>query len=219
MPDVAKPGDSLPDTAFGQAPLSTSQLDAGGFDVLTIASGDAILFSGDATLRSGRAITLSTAILGTVAGAGTASIIAPYVTLTGTGNATESGADLPACPDHQQRRQIAELAAVRADQRCDAFGRCREHRHLGQSLCGRQRASALGAPWLVQHLRARGLPGRRPAGVRIDDAVQRRRYPVPAVNLGRRLHHADHAERPHVGGRSDLSGGRDEGDRHRGFQL
>ena len=90
-PGVTQAGAAFPDTAFGQAPISTGQVGAGGFDVVNLSSGDAILFDGSVALSAGRSITLSTAILGATGLTGAATVSAPYLMLAGTGGALDSG--------------------------------------------------------------------------------------------------------------------------------
>jgi filamentous hemagglutinin family protein len=86
------PGVGFADSAFGQTRLTTGQIAAGGFDVLNLAGGDAILFDGSVALSAGRSITLNTAILADTATNGAVSVNAPYVTLAGNGTVEASGA-------------------------------------------------------------------------------------------------------------------------------
>jgi filamentous hemagglutinin family protein len=83
VPTSLRSGDPLPNTAIGQARLSAAQIGAGGFDAVSLASGDAILFDGNVTLRGGRSITLTTSVLGETSPSGGATIAAPYVALNG----------------------------------------------------------------------------------------------------------------------------------------
>jgi hypothetical protein len=91
QPGVTQPGASFPGSAFGRAIVATAQIAAGGFDVVNLSSGDAILFDGSVALAAGRSINLSTAVLGNTGTSGMVSVSAPYVTLAGAGSAIKSG--------------------------------------------------------------------------------------------------------------------------------
>ncbi|MGK4422596.1 hypothetical protein ACSLVQ_30530, partial [Klebsiella pneumoniae] len=65
-PDSLLPADIAPGTdashlAFGQATVSADMVKAGGFDSLTLISGDYMQFSGNVSLALGRSLTLTAA--------------------------------------------------------------------------------------------------------------------------------------------------------------
>ncbi|HVC59308.1 MAG TPA: filamentous hemagglutinin family protein [Acetobacteraceae bacterium] len=91
LPAGAQPGDALPDSAIGQAYVTTGLLSTGGFDAVTLTSSDAIAFDGSVALTAGRAITLNAGILADTTATGSVSIAAPYVTLNGAANPIYSG--------------------------------------------------------------------------------------------------------------------------------
>ncbi len=85
-----QPGDVAADASFGIGRVSQAQIDAGGFNQLTLTAQDSILFDGNVSLHTGRSITLSAGLIGEtpqLAGATPAayavSIAAPYVKLNG----------------------------------------------------------------------------------------------------------------------------------------
>ncbi|TWB96027.1 filamentous hemagglutinin family protein [Bradyrhizobium macuxiense] len=61
LPDDIAPGTGAPHLQFGQATVSADMAKAGGFDSLTLTSGDYMQFSGNVSLALGRSLTLTAA--------------------------------------------------------------------------------------------------------------------------------------------------------------
>lgn len=83
LPSGIQPGAALPNATIGQAYLTTSLLNGGSFGALALTSGDAIVFDGAVALTAGRSIALTAGVLGATGPGVTASVAAPYVTLSG----------------------------------------------------------------------------------------------------------------------------------------
>ena len=88
LPADLKPGDSAVGLTFGQVRLAADPVRAGGFDTLAISSGDGITFDGSVALQAGRAIRITTGVIGETYAGAAVRIAAPYVGLTGLADTT-----------------------------------------------------------------------------------------------------------------------------------
>ncbi|MGY3583556.1 filamentous hemagglutinin family protein [Bradyrhizobium sp. USDA 4341] len=91
LPEDIAPGRGASHLAFGQATVSADMVKAGGFDSLTLTSGDYMQFSGNVSLALGRSLTLTAAaftsgapVVGPIdpsmpASAGSVKVSAPYI--------------------------------------------------------------------------------------------------------------------------------------------
>ena len=71
--------DTAPDAApvFGIGSISQAQIDAGGFDAVTLTAQDAVVFEGDVSLHAGRSIGFVSGLVGDSSAAGKVSVAAP----------------------------------------------------------------------------------------------------------------------------------------------
>ncbi|MGJ7546629.1 filamentous haemagglutinin family protein [Variovorax sp. LT1R16] len=110
---AADPGKSLPDgstpesvagtLAYGHGRLTVSQVNAGGFDNLSLLSNGLISFHGDVSLRLGQSLSLYSGAMALTDGAARQSqvlLAAPYVRLAGVGN-NDAGTDSAVRPTVQ----------------------------------------------------------------------------------------------------------------------
>ncbi len=71
--------------ALGEARLSADAIRAGGFDVVSVRSGDLLTFDGQVSLSAGRSVSLTAGVIGETQASGAVAIAAPYVALNGLG--------------------------------------------------------------------------------------------------------------------------------------
>ena len=85
LADRLAPGQADPGLRYGAAVLGVDQVQAGGFDALTLASHDLFVFEGDIDLSLGRSLNLRNGILSTAADTPDAQVrlAAPYIRLNG----------------------------------------------------------------------------------------------------------------------------------------
>ena len=156
-------GGNLPASALGSATLAANRVAAGGFDTIGLLSGDAILFDGTVSLTAGRSISLTTAILGSTGATGSASVNAPFVTLTGTGTSARAGLLSSAY------QVAAWQPSARASQ--SALTVNAANIDIGGFLLHGHRVGDR------RRLLRRGLVPGRHRRLRDDNVIQRRRYP------------------------------------------
>lgn len=80
MAQSGQTGDGL---VVGQASVSVAQIDAGGFDSVTLSARDAIAFDGEISMALGRSLTLSQGKLVNTVEGGNVDLSAPYIRLDG----------------------------------------------------------------------------------------------------------------------------------------
>ena len=77
---AAASADGTPILGIGS--ISQAQIDAGGFDSVSLTAQDAVVFTGEVTLHAGRNIAITTGIVGNTTSSGTVTIAAPVVSFS-----------------------------------------------------------------------------------------------------------------------------------------
>jgi len=123
-PGVPLPAGSTPESAagslvYGHGRLTVSQVDAGGFDNLSLLSNGLISFDGDVSLRLGQSLSLYSGAMALTDGAPRQSqvlLAAPYVRLAGVGNNSQGsdGAVRPTVQGGVSTQGTAGLLRVEA---------------------------------------------------------------------------------------------------------